>query len=86
VRLVDISAGGLTLETRLPLEKGRTYDLILRLDTLRMPVAARVLRVRKTGDATSVSLVFERVLESDRQYLEQALVREVAERITVILR
>lgn len=85
-RLLDISLGGLSIETSAPLEKGRVYDLILRLDNLRMPVACQVLRLRRSGSSVQASLVFDRILESDRQYLEQTLVREVAEKMTVILR
>jgi len=47
-----------------------------------MPVTARVLRLRKNGEMLRASLVFERLLESDRALLEQSLVREVAERMT----
>lgn len=85
-RILDISPSGIAIETAAPLEPGRVYDLILRLDEHRMPVAAKVLRLRRSGGALHASLAFERILESDRRQLEQALVREVAERMTVIVR
>jgi len=83
---VDISPGGLTLETGVPLERDQAYDLVLRLDDFRIPVAARVLRLHKRGDVVRANMVFERIFDSDRTLLEQVLVREVAERMTVILR
>jgi hypothetical protein len=61
-------------------------DLLFRLEDHRIPVAARVIRTRRGGKLTRASLVFERIFESDRLLLEQSLVREVAERITVIVR
>lgn len=85
-RILDISPGGIALETSAPLQGGKVYDLILQLEEHRMPVAARAVRVRRSGGATRASLVFERILEPDREYLNQTLVREVAERMTVILR
>jgi hypothetical protein len=85
-RLLNVSSLGLSLETTAALEKDRIYDLILRLDDQRMPVAARVLRVHENGGTFRASFVFERLLESDRALLEQSLVREVAERMTVIIR
>jgi len=81
-----VSSLGLSLETPATLEKDRVYELILRLDDQRMPVAARVLRVHENGGTFRASFVFERLLESDRALLEQSLVREVAERMTVIIR
>ena len=85
-RIIDVSPTGIAIETAAPLVKGGRCDLILQLDERRMPVAARVLRLRRAGDVLRVSLVFERMLESDRNELERALVREVAERMTVIVR
>jgi c-di-GMP-binding flagellar brake protein YcgR len=85
-RIVDISLGGITIETAAPLRRGGSCELILQLDEHRMPVAARVLRLRRARDVVRASLVFERMLESDRRELEQALVRAVAERMTVIVR
>jgi hypothetical protein len=86
VRLVDVSPTGVALEAEWPFEKGRVYDLILRLDDRRMPVAARAVRVKKAGELYRAGFVFERVFDSDREFLEQTLVREVAERMTAILR
>ena len=86
VRLVDISPGGVTVETGVALKKNEAYDLILRLDDFRIPVAARVLRLRKRGDVVRASMMFERIFDTDRALLEQVLVREVAERMTIILR
>lgn len=86
VRLVEISAGGLTLETGVPLKKGQVCDLVLRLDDRHIPVAARVLRLRRLQDVFRASLAFERIFDGDRTFLDQSLVREVAERMTVILR
>ncbi len=85
-RILDVSPHGLRLETSAPLERGGVYDLLLRLDDHRMPVAARVLRVKRRGELVEASLVFERVLESDQRFLEESLVREVAERMTVVVR
>lgn len=85
-RILDISPGGIRLETSAPLEKGSVYDLILQLGDRRMPVAARVVRARRQASATDASLTFERFLGTDREYLEQTLVREVADRMTVIVR
>jgi hypothetical protein len=85
-RIVDVSPGGIAIEIEAPLVKGGLCDLILQLDERRMPVTAKVLRLRRAGPLFRASLVFERILDSDRQELEQALVREVAERMTVIVR
>ena len=84
-RILDMSPGGIRIETSFPLEKGRVYDLILQLGSRRMPVAARVLRARRQASATDASLVFERFLGTDREYLEQTLVGEVVQRMTVIV-
>jgi len=85
-RLLDISALGIALETSAEIEQGGVYDLILGLDDQRMPVSARAIHVRRQGDLFRASFAFDRILESDRQVLEQTLVREVADRITVLLR
>jgi hypothetical protein len=85
-RIIDVSPAGIALETAAPLVKGGLCDLILQLDERRMPVIAKVLRLRRVGPLFRAGLVFERILDSDRQELEQALVREVAERMTVIVR
>jgi hypothetical protein len=85
-RIIDVSPGGIAIEIDASLVKGGLCDLILQLDERRMPVTAKVLRVRRLGQLVRASLVFERILDSDRQELEQALVREVAERMTVIVR
>jgi hypothetical protein len=85
-RLLDISTLGLALETSAEIESGRVYDLILGMDDYRMPVSARAIHVRQQGDIFRASFAFDRIMESDRQMLEQALVREVADRMTVILR
>jgi len=85
-RLLDISALGIALETSAEIEQGAAYDLILGLDDQRMPVSARAVHVRRHGDLCRASFAFDRILESDRQFLEQTLVREVADRITVLLR
>jgi hypothetical protein len=85
-RLLDISALGLALETEADVTKGQIYDLILGLDDHRMPISARAVHVRKEGKLIRASFAFDRVLESDRQLLRQTLVREVVERMTVLLR
>jgi PilZ domain-containing protein len=85
-RLVDISTLGLALETQSPIEQGRVYDVILCLDDCRMPISARAVHVRQHGDLFRASFAFDRILESDRQLLEETLVGEVADRMTVILR
>jgi hypothetical protein len=85
-RILDISLSGLSLETSAPLEKDRLYELVLQLGDRRMPVAARVVRLRRTGAGVRASLEFDRILETDRAYLEQTLVTSVAERMTVVLR
>jgi hypothetical protein len=85
-RILDISLSGLSLETSAPLEKDRLYELMLQLGDRRMPVAARVVRLQRSGQAVRASLEFDRMLETDRAYLEQTLVTAVAERMTVVLR
>jgi len=85
-RLLDISALGLALETDAEVRKGEGYDLILGLDDHRMPIAARAVHVRKDGKRVRASFAFDRILESDRQLLQQTLVREVVDRMTVLLR
>jgi PilZ domain len=81
-----VSARGLAVETPTQIEAGRLYDLILGLDDQRMPVSARAIHVRRRGDLYRASFAFDRILDSDRETLEQGLVREVADRMTVILR
>ncbi len=85
-RLLDISALGLAIETEADVTKGQIYDLILGLDDHRMPISARAVHVVKEGKRIRASFAFDRVLESDRQLLRQTLVREVVERMTVLLR
>jgi hypothetical protein len=85
-RILDVSTTGIAIETAAALAKGALCELILQLDERRMPVTARVLRRQRSADAVRASLVFERMLESDRRELERSLVREVAERMTVIVR
>jgi len=85
-RLVDISAGGVCVETAAPLTEGMVYDLILRLDDRRITVACRVVRLQPVGSLSRASMAFDRVLESDRALIDEMLVREVAERVTVIIR
>ena len=85
-RLVDVSTLGLALETSSPIEQGRVYDVILCLDEYRMPVSARAVHVRHHGDLFRASFAFDRILESDQRLLEETLVAEVADRMTVILR
>jgi PilZ domain len=85
-RLLDISALGLAIETEADVTKGQMYDLILGLDDHRMPISARAVHVRKEGSLIRASFAFDRVLESDRQVLRQTLVREVVDRMTVLLR
>jgi len=85
-RLLDISTLGLALETSAEIESGRVYDVILVMDEYRMPVSARAVHVRHQGNLFRASFAFDRIMEADRQMLEQALVREVADRMTVILR
>lgn len=85
-RIIDVSATGIVIETAAPLEKGGLCELILQLDERRMPVAAKILRLRRAGDVLRASMVFERMLESDRSELDRALVREVVDRMTVIVR
>lgn len=85
-RLLDISALGLALETDAEVRKGQVYDLILGLDDHRMPIAARAVHVHKDGKRVRASFAFDRILESDRRFLQQTLVREVVDRMTVLLR
>jgi PilZ domain len=85
-RLIDVSPLGLAIETPTPIERGHVYDLILGLDDQRMPVSVRAVRVRRHGDLYRASFAFDRILDSDREHLQRSLVREVADRMTVILR
>lgn len=85
-RLVDISAGGVCLETAAALSPDGVYDLILRLDDRRITVACRVVQLHRLGDLRRASMAFDRLLESDRGFIEESLVREAAERLTVIIR
>lgn len=85
-RLIDVSPLGLALETPTEIEEGKLYDLILGLDDQRMPVSARAVHVRHRGELYRASFSFDRILDSDREKLERSLVREVADRMTVILR
>ncbi len=85
-RLVDISAGGVCVETTAPLEPAGVYDLILRLDDRRITVACRIVRLQRLGDLRRASMAFDRLLESDRGFIEESLVRETAERLTVVIR
>jgi len=85
-RLVDISAGGVCVETAAPLQPDGIYDLILRLDDRRITVACRVVQLHRLGDLRRASMAFDRLLESDRGFIEESLVREAAERLTVIIR
>ena len=85
-RIIDISPRGIQLDTSVPLIREDRCDLLLRVDDRVMPVSGRIVTCRRKDGTTRARIAFERVLESDRQYLEQVLVREVADRITVILR
>jgi hypothetical protein len=85
-RLVDISAGGVCVETAAPLLPDGVYDLILRLDDRRITVACRVVRLERLHDLRRASMAFDRVLETDRAFIAETLVREAAERLTVIIR
>ena len=85
-RLVDISAGGVCVETAAALEQDGVYDLILRLDDRRITVACRVVRVERIRDLSRASMAFDRILETDRGFIEESLVRETAERLTVVIR
>ena len=85
-RLVDISAGGVCVETSAPLQPDGIYDLIFRLDDRRITVACRVVRLLRLHDLRRASMAFDRVLESDRAFIAETLVREAAERLTVIIR
>ena len=85
-RLVDISAGGVCVETAAALSPDGVYDLILRLDDRRITVACRVVQLHRLGDLRRASMAFDRLLESDRGFIEESLVREAAERLTVIIR
>jgi c-di-GMP-binding flagellar brake protein YcgR len=85
-RLVDISAGGVCVETAAALTPEGVYDLILRLDDRRITVACRVVQLHRLGELRRASMAFDRLLESDRGFIEESLVREAAERLTVIIR
>ena len=85
-RLVDISAGGVCVETAAALAPDTVYDLILRLDDRRITVSCRVVQLHRLGDLRRASMAFDRLLESDRGFIEESLVREAAERLTVIIR
>jgi c-di-GMP-binding flagellar brake protein YcgR len=85
-RLVDISAGGMCVETAATLEQDGVYDLILRLDDRRITVACRVVRLQRLRDLTRASMAFDRILETDHGFIEESLVRETAERLTVVIR
>jgi hypothetical protein len=85
-RLLDVSALGIALETEMEIRKGEVYDLILSLDDHRMPISARAIHVGRQGDLVRASFAFDRILESDRTLLQQTLVREVVDRMTVLLR
>ena len=85
-RLVDISAGGVCVETAAPLQPDGIYDLILRLDDRRITVACKVVRLHRLNDIRRASMAFDRVLESDRAFIAETLVRETAERLTVVIR
>lgn len=85
-RLLDVSTLGIALETEAEIKKGDVYDLILAVDDRRMPISARAVHVRNDGTMVRASFAFDRILESDRQFLQQTLVREVADRMTVLLR
>src|SRR5436190_23073045 len=63
-RLVDISAGGVCVETAAPLQPDGVYDLILRLDDRRITVACKVVRLHRLNDIRRASMAFDRVLES----------------------
>ena len=65
-RLVDISAGGVCLETAAALTPDGIYDLILRRDDRRITVACKVVQLHRLGDLRRVSMAFDRLLESDR--------------------
>jgi hypothetical protein len=85
-RLVDISAGGVCVETTAPLEPAGMYDLILRLDDRRITVACRIVRLQRLGDLRRASMAFDRLLDSDGGFIQECLVRETAERLTVVIR
>jgi hypothetical protein len=85
-RLLDVSPLGIALETEAEIKKGGVYDLILAVDDRRMPISARAIHVRRDGAIVRASFAFDRILESDRHFLQQTLVREVADRMTVLLR
>ena len=85
-RLVDISAGGVCVETAAPLVPDGVYDLILRLDDRRITVACRVVRLQRLHDLRRANMAFDRVLETDRDFIAETLVREAAERLTVVIR
>jgi hypothetical protein len=83
---VDISAGGVCVETAAPLMPDGVYDLILRLDDRRITVACRVVRLQRLHDLRRANMAFDRVLETDRDFIAETLVREAAERLTVVIR
>jgi hypothetical protein len=85
-RLVDISAGGVCVETAAPLSPDGVYDLILRLDDRRITVACRVVQLHRLGELRRASMAFDRLLEADRGFIQESLVRETAERLTVVIR
>jgi hypothetical protein len=85
-RLVDVSAGGICVETAAALAPDGVYDLILRLDDRRITVACRVVQLHRLGELRRASMAFDRLLESDRDFIEESLVRETAERLTVVIR
>ena len=62
------------------------YDLILRLDDRRITVACRVVRLQRLHDLRRANMAFDRVLETDRDFIAETLVREAAERLTVVIR
>ena len=85
-RLVDISAGGVCVETAAPLEPDGVYDLILRLDDRRITVSCRVVRLLRLHDLRRASMAFDRVLETDREFIAETQGRDAVERLTVIIR
>ena len=85
-RVVDISAGGVCVETAAALAPDGVYDLILRLDDRRITVACKVVQLHRLGELRRASMAFDRLLESDRGFIEESLVREAAERLTVVIR
>ena len=85
-RLLDVSPLGLALDTEADIRKDQVYDLILGLDEHRMPISARAIHVHREGKRVRASFAFDRILESDRNLLQQTLVHEVVDRMTVLLR